>query len=93
LTQFFKQFVKETKITMRRISKKYIEKAERKKNIKKGNQEERKTIELPLSKDTCAALDCVLLLRAQTHNVCVSTVQYILPRCTSRSIFVKQKSI
>jgi len=56
---------------MRRISKKYTGEAEREKNIKKGNQEKRRTIEMPLSQDTCAALDCVLLLRAQTHNVCV----------------------
>jgi hypothetical protein len=37
LTQFFKELVEETKKTMRRISKKYTEKAEREKNIKKGN--------------------------------------------------------
>ena len=80
MTQFFKQFVEETKVTMRRISKKYTEKAEREKNIKKGNHKKRETIEMPLSQDTYAALNCVLLLKAQTRNLCVCA-------CVCRAIY------
>ena len=90
MTQFFKQSVEETKVTIRRISKKYTKKAERK--ISRKETRKRETKEMPLSQDTCEALNCVLLLRAQTHNVCVcvSTVKYILSKCIS--IFVKRNS-
>ena len=59
---------------MRRISKKHTEKAEREKNVKKRKQKKRNTTEIPLSQDTYAALNCVLLLRAQ----CVYSAIYAI---------------
>ena len=69
---------------MRRISKKYTEKAEGEKIIKKGNHKKRKTIEMCLSQDTYAALNCVLLLKAQSYNVCVCVCVCV---CVYRAIY------
>lgn len=43
--------------------------------------EERKTTEMPLSQDTYTPLNCVLLLRAQTNNVCVPCNIFYLDVC------------
>ena len=69
MTQFFKEFVEETTVTKRRISKKYTEGRKREK-YQERETEESKTTEIPLPQDTYAALNCVLLLRTQTNNVC-----------------------